>query len=188
MYCPFCGESNSKVIDSRDSGDGIRRRRECLSCARRYTTYERVQMRSLIVAKRDGRREEFDREKLWTSVTKACTKRPLPLGSIEKALDEIEADLSDSGRAEITSRNIGELVMDRLKGMDRVAYIRYASVYRDFRDIESFQEEIEALIGDHEPEEGVPENQLSLLEDDTPPALPPRRRRRRPKRPQTNPA
>lgn len=187
MYCPFCGDSSSKVIDSRDSGDGIRRRRECLVCARRFTTYERVQMRSLMVVKRDGRREEFVREKLWTSVTKACAKRPLPLGSIEKVLEEIEADLSDSGRAEITSKDIGELVMDRLKGMDRVAYIRYASVYRDFRDIESFKQEIEALIENREPDDGVPKNQLSMLEDEKP-TLRRRRRGRRPKRPQANPA
>ena len=114
MYCPFCDESSSKVIDSRDSGDGIRRRRECIACARRFTTYERVQMRALMVGKRDGRREEFVRDKLWASVTKACAKRPLPLGSIEKALEEIESGLSDSGRAEISSKDIGELVMDRL--------------------------------------------------------------------------
>lgn len=186
MYCPFCGDSSSKVIDSRDSGDGIRRRRECLACARRFTTYERVQMRALMVVKRDGRREEFAREKLWASVTKACAKRPLPLGSIEKVLEDIEADLSDSGRAEITSRDIGELVMERLKDMDRVAYIRYASVYRDFRDIESFKQEIEALIENREPDDGVPKNQLSMLEDETP--IIRRRRGRRPKRPQANPA
>ena len=188
MYCPFCDESSSKVIDSRDSGDGIRRRRECLACVRRFTTYERVQMRALMVVKRDGRREEFVRDKLWASVTKACAKRPLPLGSIEKALEEIESGLSDSGRAEITSKDIGELVMDRLKVMDRVAYIRYASVYRDFRDIESFKQEIEALIENREPDGGVPNNQLPLLEDETPPIRGRRRRGRRPKRPQANPA
>ena len=112
----------------------------------------------------------------------------MPLGSIEKALEEIESDLSNSGRAEITSKDIGELVMDRLKVMDRVAYIRYASVYRDFRDIESFKQEIEALIENREPGDGVPENQLSLLEDETPPIRRRRRRGRRPKRPQANPA
>jgi len=145
-------------------------------------------MRALMVVKRDERREEFIRDKLWASVTKACAKRPLPLGSIEKALEEIESGLSDSGRAEITSKDIGELVMDRLKVMDRVAYIRYASVYRDFRDIESFKQEIEALIENREPDGGVPNNQLPLLEDETPPIRGRRRRGRRPKRPQANPA
>jgi transcriptional repressor NrdR len=145
-------------------------------------------MRARMVVKRDGRREEFVRDKLWASVTKACAKRPLPLGSIEKVLEEIESDLSESGRAEITSKDIGELVMDRLKGMDRVAYIRYASVYRDFRDIESFKQEIEALIENREPDDSVPKNQLSMLEDETPPIRRRRRRGRRPKRPQANPA
>ena len=192
MHCPFCSDSNSKVIDSRDSGDGVRRRRECIACGARFTTYERVEMRALVVVKRDGRREEFNRDKLWVSVTKACAKRPLPLGRIEKVLDEILSQLSDSGRAEVSSRDIGELVMDRLKTMDRVAYIRYASVYRDFRDIESFKSEIDALLEPQEADNGVPKNQLplSILEDEVLPLLRPRsrHRRRRTKRPQADPA
>ena len=164
MYCPFCNNDNSKVIDSRDSGDSVRRRRECLRCGLRFTTYERVQTRALLVAKRDSRREEFDREKLWASVKSACAKRPLPIGSIDKVIDEIETQLANAGRAEIPSRVIGELVMDRLRNLDRVAYIRFASVYRDFRDIESFKEEVEALLDPERPHEES--SQLSFLDDD----------------------
>ena len=181
MLCPFCGHEDSKVIDSRDSGDGIRRRRECLRCGLRYTTYERVQTRELLIVKRDGRREEFNRDKLWNSLTKACAKRPLPTGSVEKALQEIEAQLADTGRSEIPAKAVGEMVMDRLKSMDRVAYIRFASVYRDFRDIETFKEEIDALLQPRAPT-GVPENQLSFLEEEEPLVRAPRRRRGRPRK------
>jgi transcriptional repressor NrdR len=182
MLCPYCNHDNSKVIDSRDSGDGIRRRRECLSCDRRYTTIERSQTRTLMVVKQDGRREEFRKDKLLASLNKACVKRPLPVGTITKAADEIEAALVDSGKAEIPSHGLGELVMGRLKGLDRVAYIRYASVYRDFKDIETFKEEVDALL---EPvaQRPEPNPQLSFLEDE-PPVLPIRRRRGRPRKPQ----
>ena len=182
MNCPFCNHNDSKVIDSRDSGDGIRRRRECTQCGLRFTTYERVQSRALLVIKRDGRREEFNRDKLWTSLTKACAKRPLPVGSVEKALQEIEAVLSELGKPEVNSKVIGEMVMERLKSLDRVAYIRFASVYRDFRDIETFKEEIDALL---EPKESMaePSSQLSFLADEADP-LPARRRRRVPRRSQ----
>ena len=181
MLCPFCNHSESKVIDSRDSGDGIRRRRECLQCELRYTTYERVQTRALVVIKRDGRREEFNRDKLWASVTNACAKRPLPTGSIDKVVEEIEAQLVDVGRAEIPSKTVGEMVMERLKSMDRVAYIRFASVYRDFRDIETFKDEIDALLKPPREPASEPSNQLSFLEDEE--ARPtPRRRRGRPRR------
>ena len=185
MHCPFCTNEDSKVIDSRDTGESIRRRRECLRCGLRFTTYERVQTRSLLIIKRDGRREEFNRDKLWASLTTACAKRPLPIGSIEKVIDEIEAQLSNLGRAEIPSKTIGELVMDRLKGLDRVAYIRFASVYRDFRDIESFKQEIEALLEPHGAADD--DNQLTFLEDDGLPT-PRRRRGRRPNKPQSDPA
>lgn len=187
MQCPFCTNENSKVIDSRDAGDSIRRRRECLRCGLRFTTYERVQTRVLQIVKRDGRREEFIREKLWASLTKACAKRPLPVGSIEKVVEDIEGQLSNVGRAEVPSRIIGEMVMDRLKNLDRVAYIRFASVYRDFRDIESFREEVDALLEPRSTTE-VPSNQLSFLEDETLPSPPRRRRGRRPKTPQEDPA
>ena len=176
MDCPFCNHNESKVIDSRDSGGGIRRRRECMRCGLRFTTYEHLQSRALMITKRDGWREEFDREKLWASLTKACAKRPLPTGMLEKAAADIEAQLADSGKAEIASKALGELVMDRLMSMDRVAYIRFASVYRDFRDIETFKEEIEALLepGDASAE---PSNQLSFLEEEE--EVPPARKRRR---------
>ena len=176
MLCPYCTDTESKVIDSRDAGDGVRRRRECLRCGLRFTTYEYVQSRVMQVVKNDERREEFDREKLWVSLTKACAKRPLDIGTIEKVVADIESNLANSGRAEISSRIIGEMVMERLKDLDRVAYIRFASVYRTFRDIESFKEEIEALLEPPEPQ--VPSNQLSFLEEETIPT-PPRRRRAR---------
>ena len=183
MRCPYCGNTDSKVIDSRDAGDGIRRRRECRECQRRFTTYEYVQMRTMMVVKRDGRREEFQREKLFSSLTKACAKRPLPVGSIDKVVDEIEGQLVESGRAEITSRAVGELVMERLGDLDRVAWIRFASVYRDFRDIESFREAIDALLQPEASENGVHPDQISLLEDDAVPSARSRRRSRRLGRP-----
>ena len=188
MRCPYCGDDNSKVIDSRESNDGIRRRREGIACETRFTTYELVEMRELEVLKRDGRREEFNRDKLWASVTKACAKRPLPLGRIEKVINEIQYQLSDASRAEVSSRDVGELVMDRLKAIDRVAYIRFASVYREFRDIESFKSEIDALLEPKTHDPAVPKNQLplSIYEEDN--ILIPRRRRRVSKRPQAHPA
>ncbi len=188
MYCPYCEHTNSKVIDSRDSGDGIRRRRQCLECERRYTTYEYVQMRTMMVVKRDKRREEFQREKLFASLAKACAKRPLPVGTIEKTLDDIEVTLSELGRAEVAARVIGELVMDKLRDLDRVAYIRFASVYRDFSDIESFRQEIDALLDSGEQDNGVHPGQMRRAEDDAPTVVKRRRRpgRRASKRPQVN--
>ncbi len=185
MFCPFCNFTDSKVIDSRDSSDGIRRRRECLRCGLRFTTYERVQTKALMIIKQDGRREEFIRDKLWSSLTKACAKRPLPIGSIEKVIDEIEARLSGLGKAEVPSKLLGELVMDKLRDMDRVAYIRYASVYRDFRDIESFKEEIEALL-EHRERDKSDQNQLTFLDETGDPLLRPKRRRGRPRKAQTD--
>ena len=183
MRCTYCGEERSKVTDSRDSGDAIRRRRECLECGRRYTTMERVQTRSMMVVKQDGRREEFDRDKLLASLIKACAKRPMPTGTVAKAADEIEHALGEMGRAEVRSEAVGELVMDRLRGMDRVAYIRYASVYRDFKDIDDFAAEVDAL---RRPPAAEPSPQLSFLDDEPPPR--PVRRRRRPARRQPQPA
>ena len=143
-----------------------------------------MQTRALQIVKRDGRREEFIREKLWASLTKACAKRALPVGSIEKVVEDIEGQLSNVGRAEVPSKIIGEMVMDRLKNLGRVAYIRFAS---DFRDIESFREEVDALL-EPRPTAEVPSNQLSFLEDETLPSPPRRRRGRRPKTPQEDPA
>ena len=176
MHCPYCNHPESRVIDSRDAPEGIRRRRECMQCGLRFTTYERIQTTALMVAKRDGRREEYNRDKLISSILKACVKRPLPTGTIEKLVDDIEAELQRLGRAEILSSNIGEMVMERLRVLDRVAYIRFASVYRDFADIESFKHEVEAL--QEALERQVPSPQLSLLPEE-PPA--PRRRGRKPR-------
>ena len=161
MYCPYCNHSESRVIDSREAPEGVRRRRECLQCGLRYTTYERIQSIALMVAKRDGRREDFHRDKLIASILKACVKRPLPTGTIEKLVDDIETELQGLGRAEILSSSVGEMVMERLRGLDRVAYIRFASVYRDFADIESFKEEVEAL--QESLDRQVPNPQLPLM-------------------------
>ena len=143
MRCPYCGSSDSKVTDSRNVENGIRRRRECQDCGRRFTTYERVNVNALMVTKRDNRREEFDREKLASGVRKACAKRPVPAHAIEKMVEDIEGELQ--GRGEVATSVIGEAVMEQLKNLDRVAYIRYASVYRDFQDIESFEQAVKDL-------------------------------------------
>ena len=164
MKCPYCGHSDSKVTDSRNANEGIRRRRQCLLCDRRFTTYERVQA-DLSVIKKDGRREEFQREKLTAGVRKACTKRPVSEESIEKMADEIEAELQEMGKLEVTSATIGELVMERLRELDRVAYIRFASVYRQFADIETFREEVEALAQGRQLSP-FPTAQLSLIPEE----------------------
>jgi len=145
LKCPHCGEPESKVVDSRDASDGVRRRRECLECGGRYTTFERLQRAALYVVKKDKRREEFSREKLLTGLYKACEKRPLAREAIVELADEIEAKLYLMGRPELTVAAIGDLVMEGLKRLDHVAYIRFASVYRDFKDIDEFREEIETL-------------------------------------------
>ncbi len=161
MHCPYCGHGDSKVVDSRESEDSVRRRRQCLRCGERFTTYERVEAATLYVVKRDGRREEFSREKLLSGLRLACAKRPLPTGAIERLVDDIEAELMRQGRQETSSSRIGEMVMERLRDLDRVAYIRFASVYRDFSEVGDFLRASEALIE----EEGsrVPSAQLPLL-------------------------
>ena len=165
MNCPHCRFDDSKVVDSRDSGHGIRRGRECLDCGMRFTTHEKVQTRDILVIKRDSRREDFNRDKLLEGVMKACAKRPLPTESIVKMVQDIETNVSGSGRQEITSEAIGRFVMDSLKGLDRVAYIRYASIYRDFRDVETFKEEIDSLLKPRN-RRNKSENQLSFLEEE----------------------
>ncbi len=165
MRCPYCNSPESRVTDSRTAENGIRRRRQCIPCGLRFTTYERVQTTALLVAKGDGRREEFNREKLTAGIVKACAKRPVPFGAIEKVVDNIEDDLQRLGNAEIRSSILGEMVMERLRRLDRVAYVRFASVYRDFQDIESFEQVVKDLRENTE--------QLSLLE-----GSPPLRRRR----------
>ena len=180
MKCPYCSNEESKVTDSRTAEDGIRRRRECLRCGLRFTTYERVQSVALQVIKRDGRHEDFNREKLAAGIRKSWTKRPLKLEAIDKAVDDIEQEVQKLGRAEVPSSLVGEMVMEELKRLDRVAYIRFASVYRDFADIDNFREEIESLMNARESR--TPSAQLPLLPEEKPV---PRevRRRRRPRRP-----
>lgn len=147
MNCPYCGYTDSKVIDSRDVNDGIRRRRQCLRCDSRFTTYERFERASLFVIKKDGRREEFDREKLLTGIRKACDKRPLAGDAVSKFVDDIEAELYQTGKSEIPSSHIGDIIMARLKSLDHIAYIRFASVYHEFADITTLKEEVDSLAG-----------------------------------------
>lgn len=147
MKCAFCGHEDTRVTDKRDGEEITRRRRQCLSCSRRFTTYERPEV-NVMVAKKDGRRERFDRQKLLTGMLKACEKRPVSQETIEKAVNDIEAELRSHG-TEIPSRAIGELVMEKLKAIDKVAYIRFASVYRAFSDISAFEKEVKLLKRSH---------------------------------------
>jgi len=146
MNCPYCGYSDSKVIDSRDINDGVRRRRQCLKCSSRFTTYERLQPSGLFVIKKDQRREEFNRDKLLSGIRKACEKRPLPSGAGDKLADDIEAELYRLGKMEIPSVVIGDMVMERFKSLDHIAYIRFASVYREFTDITALKEVVDTLV------------------------------------------
>jgi transcriptional repressor NrdR len=152
MKCPFCGGNESRVKDSRDIGDAIHRRRECEQCKGRFSTYERVEKSPLMVIKRDQRREVFDRQKLSMGIRKACEKRPLPAVEIEKAVEEIEQELDRLGKQEVSSSVIGELVIERLRHLDKIAYIRFASVYRSFADVETMFEEIQELLSRDKPE------------------------------------
>lgn len=150
MKCPFCGIEESKVIDSRptDEGERIRRRRECTSCGKRFTTYEIIENVPVIVVKKDKSRETFDRNKLFNGILRACEKRPVPIETIDKMVDSIEAALQNSLDREVTSVHIGEMVMDKLKGVDEVAYVRFASVYRQFKDINTFMDELAKLLSE----------------------------------------
>lgn len=150
MKCPFCGYSESKVIDSRptDEGEKIRRRRECISCQKRFTTYEIIESVPIIVVKKDKSREAFDRVKLFNGMLRACEKRPVSISQIEEAVSGIESELQNSLDREVTSVHIGELAMERLKKLDEVAYVRFASVYRQFKDINTFMEELAKLLGE----------------------------------------
>lgn len=150
MKCPFCGCEESKVIDSRptDEGERIRRRRECISCQKRFTTYEVIESVPVIVVKKDKSREVFDRNKLFNGMLRACEKRPVSLEKIESSVNEIEATLQNSLDREVTSVYIGELAMDKLKELDEVAYVRFASVYRQFKDINTFMDELAKLLGE----------------------------------------
>ena len=148
MKCPYCAYEESKVIDSRptDEGEKIRRRRECLKCAKRFTTYEMIESLPVIVIKRDRSREQFDRTKLMNGMLRACEKRPVSIDDLERAIDEIEATIQNSLDREVTSEKIGELTMEKLKAIDEVAYVRFASVYRQFKDISTFMGELEKLL------------------------------------------
>jgi transcriptional repressor NrdR len=154
MKCPFCAEINNKVIDSRLSKDGnvIRRRRECLVCSRRFTTYEHIEEIPVMIIKKDGRREVFSIEKLRSGIQKACQKRNISVNIIEEFLDELERDLRESGEKEIPSHKIGERVLAKLYEIDDVAYVRFASVYREFKDVNDFVSELKSLLSEHKPE------------------------------------
>jgi len=165
MNCPYCGYHDSRVIDSREVDEGIRRRRQCLSCGSRFTTYERLQPAGFFVIKKDQRREEFNRNKILNGIHKACEKRPLPTGTVDKLVDDIEAELYRLGKAEIPSALIGDMVMERLKNLDHIAYIRFASVYREFADITALKQEVDTLVGS-EVSASLPTSQLPLLPDD----------------------
>src|ERR1700686_4744137 len=147
MKCPFCSHLHDKVVDSRESkeGDAIRRRRECLECERRFTTYERIDEVPYMVVKKDGRREKFDRQKVLGGLLKASEKRPVPMGRLAEIVDEVESRLSDSVEREISTTEVGEMLMDRLRNLDKIAYVRFASVYRDFQDVEAFLNELKQL-------------------------------------------
>ena len=150
MKCPYCGWEDSKVVDSRptDDGERIRRRRECFHCAKRFTTYEIVETTPIIVIKRDNSREPFNREKLTTGLLRACEKRPISLEQIEDIIDKVESRICSSAEREISSKLVGEYTMEYLKTLDEVAYVRFASVYRQFQDIHSFMEELEKLLNE----------------------------------------
>ena len=148
MKCPYCGDQESKVVDSRHSEDGqsIRRRRECLSCQKRFTTYETLESLPMVVIKRDNSRQSFDRNKILNGMLRACEKRPVAMADLELAVDEIEQSLQNSLDREVSTSQIGELVMERLKPLDEVAYVRFASVYRQFKDINSFMRELNKIL------------------------------------------
>lgn len=148
MTCPFCGHREDRVIDSRESkeGDVIRRRRECIKCERRFTTYERSDDIPYMVIKRDGRREKFDRQKVLEGLLKACEKRPVGVAKLAEVVDAVETRLSESADRELATSSIGELVMERLKVLDKIAYVRFASVHRDFQDVEEFLNELKDAL------------------------------------------
>ncbi len=148
MKCPFCGYDDSKVLDTRPTDEGytIRRRRECLQCQKRFTTYEKIEKSPVMVIKKDGNRQAFDREKIIRGMIKSCEKRPVSADEIEEAVNNIEKKIENSMRREITSLEVGEMVMDELKDLDEVSYVRFASVYREFKDLQSFVDELENFV------------------------------------------
>ena len=159
MRCPQCGARDSRVVDSRDLDDAatIRRRRACNACTTRFTNYERIEAARLVVVKRDGTRQEFDRDKLASGLRKALTRRPVPDGAADQAADEIEAQLKSSGNSEVPSSRVGQLAMEKLRAIDQIAYIRFASVYESFENLEDLKREVDTLFAEHGPTpEGTP--------------------------------
>ena len=152
MKCPFCGHLHDKVVDSRESkeGDAIRRRRQCLGCQRRFTSYERIDEIPYMVVKKDGRRERFDRQKVLTGILKACEKRPVSMVQLETIADLAETMVQDSSEREVATRAVGEMIMKELKNLDKVAYVRFASVYLDFKDVPEFMNELKELLKSRE--------------------------------------
>lgn len=177
MKCPYCGSADSRVIDSRDIGDGIRRRRQCLGCSSRFTTYERLQLGGLFVVKKDQRREQFSKDKLLAGIRKACEKRPLPAGAVDKLADDIEAELYSLSQAEIPSSTIGDMVMEKLWALDNIAYVRFASVYRKFTDITELKQVVDNVVSGQGGGPAI--GQLSLLPNGKRVATLTRSRRRR---------
>jgi transcriptional repressor NrdR len=151
MRCPGCGTRDSRVVDSRDLDESatVRRRRECPSCSARFTTYERIEAARLVVVKRDGTRQEFDRDKLASGLAKALTRRPVPEDAAERAADVIEAELRSAGQSEVPSSRVGAMAMDRLRSLDHIAYIRFASVYQSFEDLEDLKREVDSLVAEN---------------------------------------
>ncbi len=162
MKCPFCSHEQDKVVDSRESkeGESIRRRRECLKCGKRFTTYERIDEIPYMVVKKDGRRERFDRQKVLNGLMRACEKRPVSIVKLEQVVNDAESYVIDSPERERTTSEIGELIMDRLKKLDKVAYVRFASVYRDFKDVKEFVSELNDLV--KSAEQGIPRKGLKV--------------------------
>jgi len=148
MICPFCGHLHDRVVDSRESkeGDVIRRRRQCLGCERRYTTYERIDEIPYMVVKKDGRRERFDRQKVLNGLLRACEKRPVGMAKLAEIVDEVEGRLAENAERELSTTEIGEMLMERLRALDKIAYVRFASVYRDFQDVEAFVNELKNIM------------------------------------------
>jgi transcriptional repressor NrdR len=166
MKCPYCQFHDSRVVDSRDADDSVRRRRKCLQCGSRFTTYERIDSFPIEIVKRDGRREPFDRQKVGAGLRKACDKRPVSRDQIEAVVDAVESAITRAGRSEIPSAELGEAIMGRLRELDEVAYIRFASVYRRFQDAANFREEVDRL--DRGRNQQPPANQLSLFAEPDP--------------------
>jgi transcriptional repressor NrdR len=148
MKCPFCAHQEDKVIDSRESkeGDAIRRRRQCLGCERRFTTYEKIDEIPYMVVKKDGRREKFERQKILNGLLKACEKRPISITKLAAIVDKVEARLADNSERELSTTDVGEILMEELRGLDKIAYVRFASVYRDFQDEQAFLSELQVLL------------------------------------------